>query len=177
MQGKDREEESKEKEGGRRRRKEEEGRKEKRKEGREREDGTDGLSVKGGVAEQETHRMMYCLGDFRAPKSAPSLPHSAPLLKDGQHPSPPTPPLDFQQSCQGGSGAPSQFPFLVEGGAGQWGAPAERPARGHLTEGTPWAAGTAGEPGQVCTSTPLPSDTWAPTWAARSCCLHRAWGM
>lgn len=61
MEGKDREEERKEKEGGR---------KEKMKEGRERENRTDGLSVKGGVAEQETHRMMYCLGDFRAPKSS-----------------------------------------------------------------------------------------------------------
>lgn len=55
MEGKDREEG---KEGGRRRGKEERGR----------EDGTDGLSVaKGRVAEQETHRMMSCLGDFRAP--------------------------------------------------------------------------------------------------------------
>lgn len=56
MEGKDREEERKE-----------EGRRGKK---GEREDGTDGLSVKGGVAEQETHRMMSCLGDFRAPKSS-----------------------------------------------------------------------------------------------------------
>lgn len=76
MEGKDREEERKE-----------EG--EKRKEERGREDGTDGLSVKGGVAEQETHRMMSCLGDFRAPKSSSE---PSPLCPSAQRRAAPTSP-------------------------------------------------------------------------------------
>lgn len=60
------------------------------------------------------------------------------------------------------------------GSGGSWGVP----ARGHPV-GTPWAAGRAGEQGQVCSRwcvfTLLPSEM-APMWGARSCSLHRALG-
>ena len=75
--------------------------------------------------------MMYCLGDFRAPKSSSE---PSPLCTSTQRqvaPLSPTPPPDFQQRCKGGSGAPSQFLFLMEGGAGQW-----RLLQNGLLEGT-----------------------------------------